>query len=132
MSALTEALVAAQARAINAVSKAYLAGVLDAEAADSQLKYAGATDDVDRTALLNALEMIRTYGAAAPAEATQNGGGRQAASDKQKDYLRRLVTEGNDQAPTEWIGYLSKDEASKAIEQIKAGSFDINDWQVPF
>lgn len=131
MTALADALSAAQARAMNAIQKAYLAGKIDREAADSQLQTVGATDDVDRAALLDALDTIQHYGAQAPQE-KQNGGGKVHASDKQKDYLRKLVTDGNDQAPTEWIGYLSKDEASKAIEDIKAGRFDINDWQVPF
>lgn len=131
MSALTEALVAAQARAINAVSKAYLASHIDRDEANDELQTVGATDDVDRTALLDALDTIKRYGAQAPGEPAANGE-RQRATQKQLDYLRKLVTDANDQAPTEWIGYLSKDEASKAIEQIKAGSFDINDWQVPF
>ena len=62
MSALTEALVAAQARAISAVSKVYLASHIDRDEANAELQTVGATDDVDRSALLDALDTIKRCG----------------------------------------------------------------------
>ena len=47
MSALAEALVAAQRRALQAVEKAYVAGQLDGEAATARLTECGITDPVD-------------------------------------------------------------------------------------
>ena len=129
MSALTDALVAAQARAIASLERAYVAGVIEDDKLFDDLTAIGCDDPIERDYLRQCLDTLRAYGT--PATTAQNGG-RKRATQNQLDYLRDLVSKGNPDAPTEWIGYLSKDDASKAIEQIKTGSFDINDWQVPF
>ena len=68
MSALAEALVAAQRRALQATEKAYVAGALTRDEAVTELNAFGLTDQVDIDYLLAALDVVRLRGAALPAE----------------------------------------------------------------
>jgi hypothetical protein len=73
VSALADALVAAQRRALAAVEKQYAAGKLEADDVRAKLTAIGLTDDVDADRLLAALDLIREYGATLPAEPTTSG-----------------------------------------------------------
>lgn len=68
MTALAEALLAAQRQAIGALSKAYVAGAFDEREDFLQaLSSIGATDRVDQEQLHRCLDVLQTYGAPAPA-----------------------------------------------------------------
>ena len=74
MSALADALVAAQRRALAAVEKQYAAGKLEADAVREQLDAIGLSDTVDVDRLLAALDLIRDYGATLPGEPAPTNG----------------------------------------------------------
>ena len=67
MTALSEALVQAQRRAIGALEKAYLADRIDWPQFSDRLKGMGCTYDVDQVHLSDALDTLKTWGASLPA-----------------------------------------------------------------
>jgi hypothetical protein len=73
VSALAEALVAAQRRALSAMEKQYVAGKLDPETAVETMDAIGCTDEIDQGRLLSALDVIGKYGAQLPSEPTNGG-----------------------------------------------------------
>lgn len=95
MSALAEALVAAQRRALGAMEKAYVAGKLEAEEMQEAMDGIGLTDDVDQARLLAALVIVRDLGAAVPSESSGATTTKpdEPASDAQWTLIRRLCTE---------------------------------------
>jgi hypothetical protein len=140
MTALSDALRAAQAQAIAALSKQYLAdsGDLESEAiwlSQSELRQKldliGCTDTVEQGYLLTALEYMRRLGAQAPAA---NGSAKpdtshEPASPDQMRYAADLA----DKAGTVLPNYtLTKANASKVIDQLKAGTYNPDEWTVPF
>ena len=130
MSALAEALVAAQRRALQATEKAYVAGALTHDEAVTELNAFGLTDEVDIVYLLAALDVVRLRGAALPAEPA-NGGEKvpDKASDAQLDLIAKLVQEKNVAAPDL---PLTKVDAHAIIDSLKSGSYDAAKWTVPF
>jgi len=131
MSALAEALIAAQRRALAAVEKQYAAGKLEAEAVREKLTAIGLTDDVDADRLLAALDLIREYGAPLPAEPTPNGEPKkpEPASDAQLAFIAKLVKEKKASPPDT---PLTKVEAHEIIDTLQAGTYDAAKWTVPF
>lgn len=130
MTALADALVAAQRRALAAVEKQYAAGKLEADDVRAKLADIGLTDDVDADRLIAALDLIREYGAALPSEPT-NGAGKppEKASDAQLALIARLVSEKNVAGPDLPI---TKAQAHEIIDGLKNGSYDPATWRVPF
>lgn len=131
MTALAEALLAAQRQAIGALSKAYVAGTLDEDGVTTGLEAIGATDVTDRQHLLNALEILQNLGAPAP-RATQpetKRDGTDLASDAQLTLLRKVADERGYVAPDY---HLTKANASKVIDEMKAGTYNPDEWTVPF
>ena len=130
MSALAEALVAAQRRALAAMEKAYVAGRLTDEEFGLQLDAMGLADDVDTDRLLVSLAVIRDLGAQPPAEPA-NGGEKvpDKASDAQLALIAKLVQEKNVAAPDL---PLTKVDAHAIIDSLKSGSYDAAKWTVPF
>ena len=131
MSALAEALVAAQRRALQAVEKQYVAGKLDHDGACTCLNLIGLNDEVDQDRLFFALDMIRDYGAALPSEPTNGAAEKQTekATDAQLSLITRLVAEKQVTAPDK---PLTKLEAHEVIDTLKAGTYDPAKWSVPF
>ena len=128
MTALAEALLAAQRQAVAALSRAYVAGHLDAESLASQLAAVGATDVLDQAALLASLDVLREYGQA-PAAAERREPETQPASDAQLRLIAKLADERGTLAPD---GPLTKAQAHEVIDAIKNGSYDPDKWRAPF
>ena len=130
MSALAEALVAAQRRALQATEKAYVAGALTRDEAVTELNAFGLTDEVDIVYLLAALDVVRLRGAALPAEPA-NGGEKvpDKASDAQLALIAKLVKDKNVAAPELPI---TKQDAHVIIDTLKNGTYDAAKWSVPF
>ena len=127
MSALADALVAAQRRSLSAVEKAYVAGAIERDAAIEQLASCGVTDPVDVPYLLNALDVIREWGAQVPAEPSAPTV--EPASDKQVAYIANLCERANVTAPD---GPLTKAQAHEIIDSLQRGEYDPGKWTVPF
>lgn len=131
MSALAEALVAAQSRAVGALQKQYVAGKIDGDTLRGRLSAIGLTDEVDQDRLTWALDTIREYGAALPSEpAPANGKAKdEPATDAQWALVKRLCGEKNQPVPD---GPLTKVQAHECIDTLKAGTYDAGKWAVPF
>jgi hypothetical protein len=130
VTALSDALQAAQQRAVAALGKAYVGGTLDADEVTGNLHAIGLRDDLDRLQWLSALDVLREHGAQPPAEQTAKRNGEpEQATDAQWKYLRTLADERKMTAPA---GPLTKEQASTVIEQLKAGTYDPDAWAVPF
>jgi hypothetical protein len=131
VTALAEALLAAQRQAIGALSKAYIAGAFedDGEAGlIANLDRIGATDAVDQSFLRECLDTLRVWGAPSPANGKPDPA-TEPASDKQLGYIADLANDRNLIAPD---GPLTKEQASKVIEQLKAGTYNADEWAAPF
>ena len=136
MSALADALVAAQRRAVAAIEKQYAAGRIEPDVVIDKLNAVGLTDTVDQERLLAALDTIMEYGAALPAE-PQNGSERpqEPATDAQRARIKRDIApkHGDDAAvhissePS-----LTKAQASEIIDSIAKGTFELEKWWIPF
>jgi hypothetical protein len=136
MTALSDALRAAQAQAIAALSKAYLANPAEPEAIDDAqeglrdtLNRIGCTDTVEQSYLVTALEIMRQLGAQAPAANGKPDTSHELASADQMRYAADLA----DKAGTVLPEYqLTKANASKIIDQLKAGTYNADEWTVLF
>ena len=135
MTALSEALVAAQRRAIAALEKAYIAGGVDDSGFREQLTMIGLTDVVDTENLLSALAVVKAWGASLPAElAAGNGDAPPAlASDKQKAFIVKLLNEQNFPViASQDLNAMSKQRAHEIIEALQANRYDPAVYDVPF
>jgi hypothetical protein len=130
VTALSDALTATQARAVAALAKQYVGGVFNAEQVCAELESMGIRDAVDAGYWLNALGIIREAGGEAPAEQKpREAKPSEPASDKQWSFLRKLADEKGTTAPE---GPLTKEQASTIIEQLQAGTYNADEWTVPF
>jgi hypothetical protein len=131
MSALAEALVAAQRRALSAMEKQYVAQRITPHEACTLMNAMGVMDGVDQERLLHALDVIREYGAALPSEPTPNGEPKppEKASDAQLALIADLVKRKSLTAPDL---PLTKVEASAIISAMQAGTYDAAQYRVPF
>jgi hypothetical protein len=134
VSALAEALLAAQRQAIGALSKAYVAGAFEDDGDAgliANLDRIGCTDAVDQAQLVHSLDVLRTYGAPAP-RATHEPQ-RLSESDLETEAQRKLIAKLADDRGTTAPDYkLTKANASKVIEELKAGTYNPDSWSVPF
>ncbi len=128
MTALADALRAAQAQAIATLSKAYLAEATTHLALVEQLDAIGCTDKIEQGQLVAALDTLHSFGGQAP-EPTKPDTSHEPASDKQLAFLRDLADKAQTVAPD---GPLTREQASKAIDQLKAGTYNPDEWTVPF
>jgi hypothetical protein len=130
MSALAEALLAAQRQAVGSLTKAYVAGKIDADALATNLDAIGLRDDVDQGLLLGSLDIVKELGGEAPkAAGAPEPKPNEPASEKQTAYIAKLADERNTMAPD---GPLTKEQASKVIEELKAGTYNADAWSIPF
>ena len=127
MTALADALQAAQARAVQALGKQYVGGATDVEAVSASLDAIGLTDTVDKTRWLAALDIIRATGGEAPSE--QKPVEAKPATDKQLAFIRKLADEKHTVEPNK---PLTTETASQVIEALQAGTYDPDEWTVPF
>ena len=136
MTALSEALAAAQRSACTALAKGYVAATeLPENAGDSirsRLNDCGLTDKIEQDQWLAALDVLREAGASAPAPEPQSrrAATEEPATDAQWTLLRRVAAEQKVDVPDR---PLSKAEASQVIDAMKAGTYRVEDWPpVPF
>ena len=130
MTALADALAAAQVRAVAALAKSYMAGRITAEDLAAGLTGIGLTDEVDGERYLRALELLREHGAQPPAETKPAPKPEdETATDAQLALIAKLVKEKRAPAPDL---PLSKAQAHEVIDTLKAGTYDPVKWSVPF
>lgn len=131
MSALAEALEAAQRRAVAVLGKQYVGGTRDEAEVEHALVAIGLTDDVDRVRWFSALDVIRDGGGEAPAES--NGDKPRKASEAQVSFIVDLLKRGNHGPLAESdLRNLPHERASELITALKSGSYKPEDWDVPF
>jgi hypothetical protein len=141
VSALAEALVAAQRRALAALEKSYVHSPLTPEELDAEkdrvraiMDAIGCTDTVEQGQLFASLDVIRATGAALPSEPT-NGVPKspEPMSDAQASYIDKLWQEhGGKPGDKPILTGLTKDMASKLISQLKTNTYNVADWDIPF
>lgn len=132
MSALADALVAAQRRALDAMSKQYAAGKIDGPEAREVMNKIGLSDEVDQDRLLYALDTIAVYGAPLPSEPKPANGEPkkpEPASDAQLAFVAKLVKDKQAAPPDLPI---TKAQAHEIIDTLQAGTYDAAKWTIPF
>jgi len=134
MTALADALLAAQRQAIAALEKAYVAGDMDAPNLRTILGNLGATDTVDQSHLLNCLDVLRTYGAPAPSATRPNGAADQPKpmSPAQRSRIERDCKDRGWEPPDFAAVPLTMPQASEIIQSIADGTYDPARWRPPF
>lgn len=131
MTALSEALEAAQTRAVAVLAKQYVGGAKGAAEVTEALEAVGLTDSVDRLRWFSALEVIRDGGGEAPAE-TNGKPKAEPATEAQTRFIGKLLDEKGispDDFPNK---PLSKEDAHEVISSLQAGTYDPAKWTVPF
>lgn len=129
MTALADALVQAQSRAVAALGKQYVGGQLHEDEVRVMLDGIGLNDPTDRDHWIAALNIIRDTGAQLPSE--PNGDKRpDPMTPAQKSLIDRLVAEKNVPAPD--LEQRTKQEAHEIIDTLKAGTYDPVKWSIPF
>jgi hypothetical protein len=130
VSALADALVAAQSRAVAALGKQYVGGQMDEDELRVALDSIGMTDPTDTARWVAALDIITATGAALP---TVNGAKSDteyaSATEAQVKLIGSLVE--SKQVPMPALP-LSKAQAHEIIDTLKAGTYDAPKWSVPF
>jgi hypothetical protein len=129
MSALAEALLAAQRQAIGAASKAFVAGTLNETDLFELLDDIGARDTVEQAQMLACLHALQRFGSSVTNGTPPTPKEAKPASDAQWKLLRRLADERSVPAPD---GPLTVEQASKVIEELKAGTYNADAWSIPF
>lgn len=124
MSALADALVAAQSRAVAALGKQYVGGQLDSDAVRIALDSVGLNDPADTERWLSALDILRATGATMP-----NGDAphpnEKPSSLAQRNLIDKLCDERGIVKPQTHPRLFV--EASAVIDAIKAGRFTPDD-----
>jgi nucleotide-binding universal stress UspA family protein len=131
VTALSESLTEAQRGAMKALTKAIIAGKMGDEDAQARLERIGLTDAVDTVQWLAALEVLRDLGGnvAEPLASRSVSSETEPATDRQLAFMRELAEKAGVVIPERPF---TKDRASEAISQLKAGTFDPDKWEVPF
>lgn len=126
MTALSDALAATQARAVAALAKRYVGGTLgEDQTPEGVLAGIGLSDPTDTAHLIAAWDFLRESGAEPPAEAKPASEPKiEQASDAQWRFIRDLADRNGTTAPDK--------SASKVIEQLQAGTYNPDEWTVPF
>jgi hypothetical protein len=136
MSALAEALVAAQRRSLATLEKAYVAGAIEAEEMAEAMESCGITDAVDRAFLIASLDVLKEWGVAAPTmteRVARENGEPKKATEGQAKFVMDLLVRGNHPPLAEGdIRSLTFDRASELIDALKSGGYDPAAWDVPF
>ena len=124
MSALADALAAAQSRAVAALGKQYVGGQLDSDAVRIALDSVGLTDPADTERWLNALDILRATGATMP-----NGDAAQSQERPSSPAQHTLIAKMCDERGIVRPGTMPRlwAEASAVIDKIKAGTFSPDD-----
>lgn len=130
MSALADALTAAQTRAVAALGKQYVGGTMDEDAVRIALDSIGLQDPADTNRWLAALDILRETGAALPSANGTAEKPPEPASDAQLQLIEKLCREKNVTQRPDLP--LTKQEAHEIIDTLKAGTYDPVKWSIPF
>jgi hypothetical protein len=127
MTALSDALAAAQARALAALAKEYVANGDPEKVTTGMLDAMGLTDRVEQAQWFVCLQVMRSSGAQPPSEqAPSRNGAPEPASERQWSLIRNLCDERQMTAPE---GPLTKQQAHEVIDSLKQGNYDPNRWE---
>jgi hypothetical protein len=131
MTVLSDALTAAQARAVAALAKRYVGGTLaEDETPEQVLRGIGLADPTDTAHLIAAWDFLRDSGVDAPTEqAPRAEAPAEPASEKQWEFISDLCKQKSAPLPHE---PLTKVQASEIIGDLQAGTYDSDKWAVPF
>jgi hypothetical protein len=130
MSALAEALLAAQRQAVGLLAKAYVVGAVTQEHFLEALDAIGLRDGVEQGLLLASLETVKQLGGEAPKAAGATAPKMpEQPSDAQQKLIAKLCKEKNHVEP-DWIA--SKEQASEIITALQNGSYNPAAYSVPF
>lgn len=137
MSALADALVAAQRRALAQLEKEFVRSWQEddgerAKGFRDALTAIGLTDRLEVDSLIACLEVLRETGGALPAEPTNGARSNpetEKATDAQLALIAKLVKERNQPGPEL---PLTKAHAHEIIDTLKAGTYDAGRWNPPF
>ena len=130
MTALADALTAAQSRAVAALGKQYVGGTMDEDAVRIALDSIGLQDPADTNRWLAALDILRETGAALPSANGATEKPPEPMTPAQRSLIERLVQEKNVAAPD--LEQRTKQEAHEIIDTLKAGTYDPAKWSIPF
>ena len=130
MTALSDALEAAQRRTLTALQAALAAEKIDAEAFTIQLHACGISEvnDTEIGYLATCVAVCSQWGAALPTE-PKNGTQPLPMTDNQRAGILKRCREKQLQPPDE---PLTKDQAHEIISSMDAGTYDPAKWRVPF
>jgi hypothetical protein len=128
VSALSEAVDAAQAKALAALEKAYVRGHIDAEALVEKMNAIGCRDGLDHAALIEALDVLHFYGQTEPTYTEKRQTEKPTAA--QVSYIGRLCAERELTAPD--LAGVTRAQASEIIDSLQRGTYDEAKWTVPF
>jgi hypothetical protein len=131
MTVLSDALTAAQARAVAALAKRYVGGTLaEDETPEQVLRGLGLADPTDTAHLIAAWDFLRDSGVDAPTEqAPRTASQPETASDAQWAFISDLCEQKRAPLPEP---PLTKVQASEVIGELQAGTYDPDKWAVPF
>jgi hypothetical protein len=131
MTVLSDALTAAQARAVAALAKRYVGGTLaEDETPEQVLRSLGLADPTDTAHLIAAWDVLRDSGVDAPTEqAPRAETPPDPASDAQWSFIGDLCGQKLVPPPEP---PLTKVQASEVIGELQAGTYDPDKWSVPF
>ena len=131
MTALDDALAAAQSRAIAALGKQYVRSAEQPSDDEtlSRLYGIGMFDDLGIAFLLSAWKILREQGEQAPGEQEPKSAEPVPATESQLKFIRDLCDRKGVVAPDE---PLTKAQAHEIIESLQAGSYDPDKWKLPF
>lgn len=131
MTALSEAVHQAQRAAIAALGKRYIAGKEQDINLPVLLDSFGATDDIEKDTLISCWIYLRETGSQAPEAPAQESRSAEndMATDKQLKAIERMCDERKLISPDL---PLTKQQAHEIIESIKAGTYNPDQWAVPF
>lgn len=134
MTPLTEALTAAQRRALASLERAYVndlitdqgeAGLFD------HLQNIGLGDQLEGERLRDCLDVLKAYGS--PVEPAAAGPKEEPMSDKQRSFITQLLDEKHvDPSAYPDSTGLTKAQASDLINSLQAGTYDPAKWRVPY
>jgi hypothetical protein len=131
MTVLSDALTAAQARAVAALAKRYVGGTLaEDETPEQVLRSLGLADPTDTAHLIAAWDFLRDSGVDAPTEqAPRTEAPPEEATPGQWSFIHDLCKRKSLAPPDP---PLTKVQASDAIGELQAGTYDPDKWAVPF
>ena len=122
MTALADALTAAQSRAVAALGKQYRAGFVEQDAAVAWLESFGLDDRVDMGRWFSCLDALRQFGGDAPGDAAPQ---EKLSSPAQRGLIEKLCSERGMPTPNGYPRLFA--EASAVIDKLKAGVRNIDE-----